>query len=174
MIALQREEKVLMEVRKHWLAICIHAIVLTILALVPLAIAPLVLQYLFPDLASEEGNLLETMYLFGAAAWLWFVWVMFFVAWTNYYLDVLVITNKRLIDMEQFVLFSRDEVTIPLTNIEDIKIEVIGFLATVFRFGNLQIQTAGAERETITKNIRRPELVRSCLESAVELQKRIK
>lgn len=169
MIALQDTETILMEVRKHWLTIVIHAGILLVLACAFLFAFPLVMQYFFSDTVSSlDMNVLGSIYLFIAAAWLWFVWVMFFVAWTNYYLDVLVITNKRLIDMEQFVLFSRDEVTIPLGSIEDIKIEIPGLLATVLNFGNLQIQTAGAQRETITTRMRKPKVVQACLESAVE------
>lgn len=172
MIALQKGETILMEVRKHWIVVLVHTFFFLAVAFIPLAVVPIAMQYLFPNLAADVGStVLGSMYLFVTAAWLLFVWVMFFVAWTNYYLDVLVITNKRIIDVEQFVLFSRDEVTIPLNSIEDIKIEVLGFLATLLKFGNLQIQTAGAQRETVTTKIRRPELVRSCLESAVERSK---
>ncbi len=169
MIPLEPGEKILMEVRKHWLTIAVHGLVLVILALIPLLVAPFVMQYMFFDYVSSLNvNVLGSMYFFGAAAWLWFVWTMFFVAWTNYYLDVVVITNKRLVDMEQFVLFSRDEVVIPLNSVEDVKIEVLGFIATLFNFGNLQIQSAGAARETIATKIRKPEKVLACLGSALE------
>ncbi len=165
MITLQQDETILLEVHKHWLGILIHAFILSVLAIIPLSIGVLVVPY-------TALNATTSAYLFFGALWVFFVWTMFFVMWTNYYLDTLVITNKRLIDMEQFVLFSRDEVVIPLQHIEDIKVEVRGFVATVLGFGDLQIQTAGAVRETITEKIMRPHLVRTCLEGAVEAQKR--
>ncbi len=160
MIALQSEEKILMEVHKHWLGIVIHAIILFSVAIIIPSIILLVELFLFDDIRAMQ-------HIFFGILWLWFVWVMFFVMWTNYYLDVLVITNKRFIDMEQFVLFSRDEVIVPLEQIEDIKIEVKGVLATLLRFGNLQIQTAGATKETMVKSVMRPEKARACLEAAV-------
>jgi len=172
MITLQPGENILMEVRKHWLGIVVHAIFLFIIALVLFVGMPFIfsaIRRIFPDIISNTE--LQAGILFFEIIWLWFVWAMFFVMWTNYYLDVVVITNKRLIDMEQFVLFSRDEVSILLENMEDVKIEVKGFLATIFRFGNLQIQTAGATKETIAKNIMRPEAVHACLVRAIEHQK---
>jgi len=164
MITLQADEKVLMEVRKHWLMIVIHAVILFALALIPLLVLPLILFYIFPTVVAS-------IYFFVSATWLLFVWVMFFVMWTNYYLDVFVITNKRFIDMEQIVLFTHDEVTVPMENIEDIKIEVKGILANILKFGDLQIQTAGATKETIAKHIMRPEQVLACLQGAVEQQR---
>lgn len=160
MISFDAGETILLEVRKHWLGIVVHGVVLCLLAIIPFLIVLVVLPYFFPDI-------LAATYLFYGALWMWFVWVMFFVMWTNYYLDVVVITNKRLIDMEQFVLFSRDEVVIPLASVEDIKIEVKGIFATMLHYGNLQIQTAGAARETIMKHIMRPERALACLQEAV-------
>lgn len=174
MITFSSDEIIILEVRKHWLFITAHAVVLFVLAVIPLLVVPFVLEYFFSNVLRQvRGDSLASLYLFTGAAWVWFVWVMFFVMWTNYYLDVLVITNKRLIDMEQFVLFSRDEVVIPLTSIEDIKIETIGVLATLFRYGNLQIQTAGAARETIAPSIKQPEQALACLEHAVENQRKL-
>ncbi|MDA1169364.1 MAG: PH domain-containing protein [bacterium] len=160
MITLQPGEKILMEVHKHWLGIVTHAVALFGMTIALLAIIPFVQLYLF------EMILLHELLVVGAL-WVWFVWMMFFVMWTNYYLDVIIITNQRFIDMEQLVLFSRDEVIVPLEQIEDIKIEVNGVLATLLRFGNLQIQTAGATKETIVKGIMYPDQLRACLEGAV-------
>ncbi len=168
MTSLLPKEKVLIEVRRHWLIIVIHALVLLVLAFVPIFVAPLALSYIVPDTVRQLGNeLLAAMFIFASALWLLFVWVMFFAAWTNYYLDVLIVTNQRIIDREQFVLFSHDEVTIPLENIEDIKIEKTGLLATLFSFGNIQIQTAGAKRETIAKYARHPERAKELIEQGL-------
>ncbi len=164
MIVLQPGEKILMEVRKHWIIIVTHAMVMFVLALIPLFVAPFAVPIFVADVALST-------YLFFGAAWLWFVWAMFFVMWTNYYLDVLVITNKRIIDIEQFVLFARDEVIVPLDHIEDIKIEVIGFLATILHFGDVHIQTAGTARETVAESIMRPTTAHACISHAIEDQK---
>jgi membrane protein YdbS with pleckstrin-like domain len=82
---------------------------------------------------------------------------MLSVAITNYYLDILFVTNKHLIDVDQLGLFSRDIATTPIHNIEDIKIEIKGILGTWFQFGNLHIQTAGASKEMIIRGIKHPQ-----------------
>lgn len=169
MTPLQPDERIVVEVRKHWLSIVVHAVILFIIAVVFSAVMPFALQMLFRQVPSMFAVLdIQRTVLFCEVLWLWFVWCMFFVMWTNYYLDVLVITNKRLIDMEQFVLFRRDEVIVPLEQIEDMKVEVTGILATVFGYGNLQIQTAGAARETMIKNIMRPEIAHAKITHAKE------
>lgn len=173
MITLEEGETLVIQVRKHWLFILGHATVLLMFSVVPVMLAPVLFRYITPGLQEEIGGvLLASLYLFLSSAWLWFVLVMFFVMWTNYYLDVLVVTNRRLIDMEQFVLFSRDETIILLENIEDVKMETIGFLATVLHFGNLQIQTAGATKEMVIRNIMRPDQIKIALESCIAESKR--
>ena len=79
--------------------------------------------------------------------------MFFIVAWTNYYIDVLVVTNKRIIDIEQVGLFTRDIAELRLENIQDIKVEVVGLIQSFLKMGNLNIQTAGRNKEISLKNI---------------------
>lgn len=84
-------------------------------------------------------------------------WISFFIMWTNYYFDVLVVTDQRLIDIEQKRFFARDMATLRLDKIEDIKIEITGLLPTLLNFGTLHIQTAAEAREFVLKNIPHPQ-----------------
>lgn len=84
------------------------------------------------------------------------LWSIFFVMWTNYYLDVWVITNHRVVDIEQFSLFSRDVSEFRLDRIQDITIEVKGLIPTILNFGNLHVQTAGMMRELMIRDVHDP------------------
>lgn len=168
MIDLQEGEQILMTVRKHWMSIFTNAFVMLILAGIPIIVLRAV-QINLADWFLQNGVVFVfSNTLFFSAGWVLFVWVMFMAMWTNYYLDVIVLTNKRIIDLEQFILFSRDEVTIPINRIEDIKIEVEGFLPTVLHYGNLQIQTAGAKRETVMAGIRNPEQIKAQIDRLLQ------
>ncbi len=97
---------------------------------------------------------------------LWFLalWVGFFVAWTDYYLDVWQVTDRRIIDVEQKGLFHRDEASVRFENIQDITIDTRGFLATIFDFGDLRVQSAGERREFIIQNVAHPQAMKLRIE----------
>lgn len=172
MFTSQADERIIFEARKHWFIVAIEGFVLTILALGPI-IALFVAYAFIPDFYlvmitdALVGVPVGALMTFAIALWFLIAWVLFFIGWTNYYLDVLIITNHRIVDIEQFVLFSRDEVAIPVRNIQDIKVVVSGFLPTLLKFGNLHIQTAGATKETVIKGLRAPYRVVRIIEQVV-------
>lgn len=89
--------------------------------------------------------------------------------WTDYYLDVWILTDKRLIDVEQRGLFHRKVSSLDLRNIQDIKIETKGLIATFLKFGDIHVQTAGADREFVIREAYNPELVKRQLTEAYQL-----
>jgi uncharacterized membrane protein YdbT with pleckstrin-like domain len=165
MIALQAGERIVLKARKRWFALFTNALMMAIIAIVPVVLMPgFVIPFFYNINAGLVAGITGHDVLFYSAAWVLFVWVMFVAMWTNYYMDVLVITNQRLIDMEQFILFSREEVSIPLDKIQDITIEIKGVLQTMFKFGRVEIQTAGTDREAIMEDIKDPEHVKRSID----------
>lgn len=79
---------------------------------------------------------------------------------TDYWLDVWIVTNERIINSEQHGLFNRVVSEVYLNQIQDLTSEQKGFLNTFLTFGNVYAQTA-AERERFTfKNIDNPDSVK--------------
>ena len=72
-----------------------------------------------------------------------------FVLWTDYYLDVWLITTERLIDIQQRGLFDRTISELSLNNVQDVTIEIRGIIPTLLKFGNLKVQTASESTFTI-------------------------
>lgn len=160
MISLLDNERIILKKRRHWLVIALE-------------LAPIVLLFILPgilllvDSFSPIVNVIISEYInfavFFLFAWWLFLWMISFVVWTNYYLDVLIITNKRVIDIEQLGLFARDIVEVRMGKIEDIKIEIIGFVSSLLHMGNIYIQTAGESKEVVIKNIPNPNEVREII-----------
>lgn len=161
MIELHPDEKTLMERRRFWLPFAIESASLLIVAVLPLL--AIYFSSSMPSAVAEFLSAYKTFALFMATAWLLAVWMIFFVAWTNYYLDVLVVTTKRVIDIEQLGLFARDQAELRIENIQDIKVEVVGILASILHFGNIYIQTAGASKEFVIKHIHDPHGVKDAI-----------
>lgn len=83
--------------------------------------------------------------------------------WTDFYLDVLVVTDHRIINIEQKALFARETSSLHLDKIQDVSVEVFGILATFLSFGNLKIQTAGEMEEFIIKGIKDPDAIKQTI-----------
>jgi len=160
MINLLEGEKIVLQKRRHWYALAAESSGLFLMALVPVL---LVLLGMSSPAVREIMTANWSLVLFKASIWLLMVWMIFFVVWTNYYLDVLVVTNYRLIDIEQKGLFARDMAEVHLSRIQDIKVEVVGLIASLMDFGDIHVQTAGAEREIVITQIEHPHEVRDII-----------
>ena len=160
MVDLLKEERIVLKKRRHWLVIVLELAPLVLAALLP----PLLIAGVssVPQIGFAFSDYSE-LAIFGLFAWWLFIWMIIFVVWTNYYLDVLVITNKRVIDIEQLGLFARDIVEVRMENVEDVKTEVLGLIASLLDIGNVYIQTAAESREVIIKNIPNPHKLREVI-----------
>ncbi len=102
---------------------------------------------------------------------LWFMAGSIAVAtiWTNYYLDVWIVTDKRIVNVEQITLFSRETTTMRVERIQDATVEIHGFLPTMLGFGNLRIQSAGDSGEHMMfQGLPNPEYVRGVVLEQVD------
>jgi uncharacterized membrane protein YdbT with pleckstrin-like domain len=161
MITIHPDEKVLAIKRKFWLPIALEGAGLFLLTFAPFFL--LLITNFLPQSTQNIVNQFDLHYLFFATAWLLVIWVVFFILWTDYYLDIFIVTDHRLIDIEQIGLFGRDVAELRLERIQDIKVEIIGFLPTILRFGNLHVQSAGEGEEIVVKNILHPETVKDLI-----------
>jgi hypothetical protein len=78
---------------------------------------------------------------------------------TDYAIDFWIVTNKRIVDSELERLFHRRLATLELKDIEDISIKTSGFISSYLAYGNLEVQTAGAQNRFQMEQIGHPEIV---------------
>ena len=167
MIEFQPNETVLCSARKHWLVFVLESAGLILGVFLPVGTTVFIgiSASHFIQSTLDIGTFYQTA-IFITAAW-WLVVLMIGAAmFTNYYLDILIVTNQRIIDVEQLGLFARDVTSAPLQNIEDIKVEVIGILPSLLDFGNLHIQTAGTIQQMTIYGIHRPNTIRDQIVAA--------
>ncbi|MEX0672919.1 MAG: PH domain-containing protein [Candidatus Paceibacterota bacterium] len=152
---LEKGEHVLFEVRKHWFVYVAKVWALPLVALVPpTALLGLLAADIELPIAVELSHIALGSFLY--SIWLLLLWVLAFILWTDYYLDEWVVTPQRIIDIEQHGLFHRDIASLRFDRIQDISSEVPGFIATMFNFGQLRVQSAGEEREVVLAGARDP------------------
>jgi len=146
MISLHPTERVLLTIRRHWYVYVGPAVFFVLFLVIPplaLVFAP---QY-FPVLATAEFSpVLDFFFALYVMAML----TVILIFWVAHYLDVWIITDERVIDIEQHGLFHREISEIPMERIQNVTIEIPGLLPTLLKFGNLKIQTASEGEFTIT------------------------
>lgn len=138
-INIEEGEKIVLEVRRHWIYLAGEITTLVIVMFLPIFLFNVLESLALIDF-SDSGL---ALYLFGSALWMLILWIAIFVGWTNYFLDVWLITDRRLIDIEQESLFSRHIAECRLVSVEDVVVETRGVLASLLNYGDLRIQTAG-------------------------------
>lgn len=141
---LEPNEAVLQMVRKHWFFIVSQLIGIVLFALIPIMLLTAILN--LPPAFNVTGiNLTQypSQLTFFISLWLFFSVLSGFIVWTHYYLDLWIITDRRIIAIEQINFFNRNVAIFRLERMQDIEFSTKGLLQTFFNFGTLSAQTAG-------------------------------
>jgi len=146
MIKLDQDETLITEVRKHSFVFFVNIMLSVIFALLPL-IGVLILDAIY---AFEFTAKIYWLEAFGYSLWLLIVWVVYFVFWTDYYLDAWYVTDKKIYDVLQNGFFDRQVSILHLDNIQDITIDTRGIIQTLLGFGDIHVQTAGENSKDFT------------------------
>lgn len=133
-------EKVVLLLRRHPFFVLTRMAFFLLLLLVPVIAGAALSSFIYVN------NLLSA-FLFVSSAWYLLVWSGIFYALTMYTLDVWIVTNHRIIDSTQNGFFSRTVSELHLSRIQDISVQTKGVIQTFANFGDLQVQTAGAEEK---------------------------
>lgn len=143
MLTLEDGEKIVYVARKHWFLFFGETIFLLCIAVLPLALLLVpVSAFNKAFIALHVVNYGVPLFTFFWSLWLLFLWLMFALLWTNYYLDVWILTNHRIVDIEQLGLFNRHVSSFRYDQIQDATVKVSGLLATIIGFGTVEIHTA--------------------------------
>ena len=148
----QDNEEIVAVVRQHWFYLVGRILVWLVFVAILFWFdyyAPTNFPELYQDPALGYTNLVKNIYVL-------FLVLGFFMLWTIYYLNVWIVTNKRVVDVAQSGIFNQriSELTFP--NVEDITSDTSGIFGTFFSFGHVEIQTAGAQEHFIFNNVPNP------------------
>lgn len=153
-------EKILYVLRHHWITFVPIAVLFLILMAIPFALYFLV-SSLFPALL--ENQISYAMLVLFASAYFLAIYLFFFTRFIEFYLDITIVTNDRLMDVEQRSLFSRSISELDLYRIQDVTSDVHGVFATFFNYGTVSIKTASNNINVVAHDIPRPNKIREAL-----------
>jgi hypothetical protein len=146
-----KEEKVFLLIRKHWFNYVIF-VMLAILMLAPV-VAFLAFWSLNPEFLTPLGGDIAIVLI--SAYFLTILGIELYGI-VSYYLDVYIVTDRRIVDINQKGFFSRDISELHLMQVQDVSAHVDGFFKTILHFGDVYIQTAGERENFVFQSIPHP------------------
>lgn len=153
-------ERIEMIIRKHPFFLFRDLALFLVLAIIPAGVVVMILP-LVPNLftsviALPLAGIVGSIYYLA-------IWLFFFSTVLDYYLDIWVVTNDRLIAVEQGGLFSRTISETDFWLVQDVSSEVRGIAATILGYGKLSVQTAAEKANFHFENCANPNGVRQKL-----------
>jgi len=150
-------EQVVFVLRRHPLIIFKDIVIFAIMAALPAGVV-LLLQNVNPTLMT--GAVSFPLLAIGGSIYYLAIWLFFFTAALDYYLDLWIVTNDRILSIEQHGLFARTISEVDLWQLQDVTSEVKGVFPTIFNFGSVHIQTAAARTRFEFEQVAAPHDIR--------------
>ena len=122
------------------------------------ALAPVLLYFFAQDTMPFifDNSIMYPISILFTSVYYLYLWLFAFHSFVDYYLDVWIVTNYRIINIEQHGLFARTVSEQELSRIQDVTSELKGFFSTMLDFGTVYIQTAGEKVRFVFKQIPDP------------------
>ncbi|MSR87605.1 MAG: PH domain-containing protein [Candidatus Zambryskibacteria bacterium] len=149
-------ERVILVLRQHYFVIVLP---LTLFAIV--ALFPTIIWFVFHN--TPQYTPLEEVFWFVSSVWYLLLWLIAFYHLTMYTLNIVIITNHRIIEFEQLKLFNRKVAELHVHKVQDVSTHTHGLIETILSYGDIVVQTAASKREFIFKRIPNPEDVKDTI-----------
>lgn len=157
-------EYIILYIQRHWIVWAWAILRFLFLATLPILFISLVTIQDVINWQSFSGLVI----ILGSSVYYLFIWLLLFNKLLDHFLDIWIVTNERVINIEQINLFRRNVAEKQLDKMQDITIVQKGILQTFFNYGDIYIQTAGHVERFIFKQVPNPKNITSSIMDAVE------
>lgn len=133
------DERAFLLIERHWIIDLMLLVRLIFWMVLPTGLYSLAREFL-PDMLGGDYEGVARVVLLMLML---FVWLRYYIHWLDERLDFVVLTDRRIVDINQNGLFNRQTSEASLAQIQDVRTEVSGLIATLIRYGEIEVQTAG-------------------------------
>ena len=145
----ESEEKIILLLRKHWITNVGWLVSAAILLIAPLTLG------IYPLLDFMPAR----FQLFTVILWYLFVIIFILEQFLTWFFNVYIVTDERIIDIDFYNLLYKQITEAKIDKVQDITMRMGGAIRTLFNFGDVLIQTAGAQPNLDFSAVPRPEQV---------------
>ena len=159
------DEKILLVLHRFWFDILSQFFLVLGMFLLFLG-SFIYLPIAFSELRSDQAR---NLFLLLENLFFTLTWIVSFLIWVDYYFDTWIVTDRRIVNIEQKGLFSRRISELELEKVQDITTDVRGVIPTFLNYGDLLVQTAAEQEKFLFRNIPDPYSVKDLI---MNLQKK--
>jgi len=152
-------ETTILLARKHWISFYFPIAVIVILVLLPFII------YVLIGSLSWYGAI-SPFYWFLAITYFLVLWNLIFYNIMIFVLNTIVVTDRRIVENRQLGFFRHAVSEMALNRIQDITINVFGVVAEFLKFGDIEIQRAGEDKNFIFRQLPNPRAIKDAIVAA--------
>jgi hypothetical protein len=163
-----QQEQVIAVYHRHWFDILSNLFVPVFLAVI-LIIVSLTTPTVAPVLFAGENR---TFFAFIENSFFLFLWLYLFLVWIDVYFDVWIVTNERIVNVEQKDLFTRRTSELRFSRVQDVTSEVEGVIPSILNYGDVYVQTAGEQARFIFHNVPNPVAIKDLVMKLAQRRRR--
>lgn len=149
-VKLKEGEKILLVIRQTPIAFANSLLIGTLLFLLPFFL-------LFPLFSMGKWGVAGFIVLIIIAI------VFAFYRLVDWYFNCGIITNMRVIDIDQKGILSRTVSEVPYYKIDDVSYNIKGFRQTMFRYGNVVAAIKGYRSSVTLRNVAKPAMIQELI-----------
>lgn len=136
-------EKLIMTLHRHWIILLFHLMYLVILI-----ITSLVLVVYKSEIMSITGGAIY----WASISLFWIIFLTFmFLDWINDELDLFIITDTRIVGIDQISALTRSVSECSLDRVQEVNAHTAWLLQTIFGFGDVHIHTASESSNMVIR-----------------------
>jgi hypothetical protein len=140
-----KNERIILVVHHHWWNLLKEVFGVICLLVAPIILIPI--ASIFIGQSGVDTSKIGAAVGFFGAVWVLVCWQFLFVRWTDFYFDVWIITNRRIIDMDLKGLFNVEIGSmLDHDHIQEIGTHSVGLIQNLLNFGDILVQTAATKR----------------------------
>lgn len=165
-------ERVVLLLRRHWTVLAVditQTVFMLIMPPIVLSVILIVFEYSF-----LPGTIAYITFVLGMSLYYLFAFLGYFHNFIDYHLDVWVVTDQRIVSVEQDGLFRRTTSELNIVKVQDVTSTIKGKVETFLDYGDVFIQTAGQQERFIFEQVPHPSEVAKVVlqvhDRAVKLQ----
>lgn len=155
-IDLQKNEEIVKEYKRHPVFLIKQLLMIALAGIVPILIVGWLSGFI--GFIDNISNPVSILWAIGAI-------IAGLVAWYSYENDRWFITNQRIIDLNKRNVFNTTVAAAELVNVLDMTIRQRGILASMFKYGDVECQTAGAGNLFVMRGVENPQAALNLIDS---------
>lgn len=149
----QPDEKIVLIVREHWFRLAIKVVIIAIISFLPIVFKLLLVDTeVFETSATLAaiGTTISSVFYLGLL-------VALFVVFVLYYLNIHIVSEHRIVDIDQVGILFHEVSELNIETIEDVAGQIKGLFGNILNYGTVYVQTAGATERFEFDNVPNPE-----------------